>query len=51
MFPYTVRLMNYIKNLNNIVIFFILVFISIFISYTYYFDHLEINQMVSINSI
>ena len=42
MFPYTVRLMNYIKNLNNIVIFFILVFISIFISYTYYFDHLAL---------
>ena len=31
--------MNYIKNVNNIVIFFILVLASIFISYTYYFDH------------
>ena len=39
MFPYTVKFMNYIKNVNNIVIFFILVLASIFISYTYYFDH------------
>ena len=39
MFLYTVRLMNYIKNINNIVIFFILVLTSIFVSCTYYFDH------------
>ena len=34
--------MNYIKNINNIVIFFVLIFASIFISYTYYFDHLAL---------
>ena len=34
--------MKYIKNVNNIVIFFILVLTSIFISYTYYFDHLAL---------
>ena len=39
MFPYTVKFMNYIKNINNIVIFFILVFTSLFISSTHYFDH------------
>ena len=39
MFPYTVKFMNYIKNINNIVIFFILVLTSLFISSTHYFDH------------
>lgn len=39
MFPYTVKLMNYIKNINNIIIFFILVLTSLLISSTHYFDH------------
>lgn len=50
MFPYTVNLMNRIKNVNNIVIFFILVLTSILISYTYYFDHLALVNSLILNN-
>ena len=50
MFPYNAKLMNYIKNVNNIVIFFILVFASISISYTYYFDHLALVNSFILNN-
>ena len=50
MFPYNTKLMNYIKNVNNIVIFFILVFASISISYTYYFDHLALVNSFILNN-
>ena len=42
--------MNYIKNVNNIVIFFILVLTSILISYTYYFDHLALVNSFILNN-
>jgi len=42
--------MNYIKNVNNIVIFFILVLTSILISYTYYFDHLLLVNSFILNN-
>ena len=42
--------MNYIKNLNNIVIFFILVLISVFVSSTYHFDHLAIVNSLVLSS-
>jgi len=42
--------MNYIKKVNNVVIFFILALTSFLISYTYYFDHLAIvNTLVQYN--
>jgi hypothetical protein len=39
-----------IKNVNNIIIFFFLVLSSIFISYTYYFDHFGIVNALILNS-
>ena len=46
----TVNIINYIKKINNIVIFFILVLTSILISYTYYFDHLALVNSFILNN-
>ena len=42
--------MDYIKSSNNVVIFFVLVLTSIFISYSYYFDHIALVNSLLLNN-